>query len=487
MKLARWIRCTVLIAFSISMLVAVACCPSPNQAPTITSLSANPASVAPGGTSTITCIASDPNGDTLNYDWSASDGTISGMGSVVTWVAPSWEGTFIISVTVDDGRGEADSADFNVVASVNNPPVIASLTPSPAAVTPGGSSTITCAASDPDGDTLTYAWTATGGTISGTGSTVTWVAPSVAGTYNISVTVDDGNGGTDTHDAAVVVGGVAGLPDLIVTNIAFDPAAPDVGDTVHVFITIANQGGEVSPVCHWNFAPQTAAEIEDVLPSLGPGASTIVDDHFTCLTAGSWTTVATADSWYEVTESNEGNNGLSAPLTVAAAAPVTVTLGVIAAESGSVFSDGSVGAILWVGDDPPNRGRQAFLSFDISGIPAGATVTDVVVDFSDYGIIGDPFGSMPFDGCLRGYVDDYGTLGAEDYFAGSPTGAILRYCSPAAMDVPASDPDAVSALQGEVGTSRFRLRLQFSPPGTDSDGIQDTVSFGAVELTVTYE
>jgi len=300
--------------------------------------------------------------------------------------------------------------------------------------------------------------------------------------------VTESNEANNTLTAPLIVGAAPGLPDLIVTNITFDPATPGVGDTVHVFITIANQGAAASPVCQWRFAPGTAGIIEGILPGLGPGASTTVDGFFACDMAGSFSTVAVADSVGEVTESNEANNTLTAPLTVGAPGPVTVTLHVIPAESGSVFSDTTVSSRLWVGDDPPNRVRQAFLSFNISGIPPGSTITDVVADFSDYVIIGDPFGSMPFDGCLRVYPDDYGTLDTGDYFAGSPMGAIIRQCSTAELDVPGSYPhaDVVSALQSRVGTSRFQLRLQFSPPGTDSDGIQDTVWFGAVELTVTY-
>jgi hypothetical protein len=74
----------------------------------------------------------------------------------------------------------------------NKPPTITNLTPSATNVAPGTSCTIGCVASDPDGDTLTYAWAATGGAISGTGSTVTWTAPATEGTYTISVTVSDG-------------------------------------------------------------------------------------------------------------------------------------------------------------------------------------------------------------------------------------------------------------------------------------------------------
>ena len=52
-------------------------------------------------------------------------------------------------------------------------------------------------ASDPDNDPLTYAWRAADGRITGSGPTVTWTAPTaVEGSYPVTVTVDDGRGGT---------------------------------------------------------------------------------------------------------------------------------------------------------------------------------------------------------------------------------------------------------------------------------------------------
>jgi hypothetical protein len=110
----------------------------------------------------------------------------------------------------------------------------------------------------------------------------------------------------------------------------------------------------------------------------------------------------------------------------------------------------------------------------------------VVVDFSDYDTLGDPFGSPLGDGCLRAYPHDYGTLGPEDYFAGWPTGAIIRWCSTGELNSLRSDPDVKSALQGKIGTSRFQLRLQFKPPESDGDKVADMVRFGRVKLTVTY-
>ena len=52
-------------------------------------------------------------------------------------------------------------------------------------------------ASDPDGDPLTYSWTATGGRVEGTGPAVRWnSADTTPGVYTVTVKVDDGRGGT---------------------------------------------------------------------------------------------------------------------------------------------------------------------------------------------------------------------------------------------------------------------------------------------------
>jgi len=203
----------VVLALMLTPLTACTSTSSAGDPPVITSLTSSPSSVAPGESSTITCVASDPDGDTLSYNWSATGGTISGVGNIITWVAPAATGVFTISVTVTDDETETATSSCYVAATTisapgetaDNPPVITSLTPSPSSVAPGESSTITCVASDADGDTLSYTWSATDGTISGVGNVVTWVAPAITGTFTISVTVADGGTGAAAASCYVAV------------------------------------------------------------------------------------------------------------------------------------------------------------------------------------------------------------------------------------------------------------------------------------------
>ena len=60
---------------------------------------------------------------------------------------------------------------------------------------PNVESSLLCAAVDPDGNPLTYTWTAENGTIKGEGQKVIWVPPGEVGEYEIAVKVTNGKGG----------------------------------------------------------------------------------------------------------------------------------------------------------------------------------------------------------------------------------------------------------------------------------------------------
>ena len=85
-----------------------------NHPPVIESLTADPPAVNRGRTSTIECVASDPDDDELSYLWSAEEGDISGQGATITWTAPGTCATYTITVTVADGRGEEASQALSI-------------------------------------------------------------------------------------------------------------------------------------------------------------------------------------------------------------------------------------------------------------------------------------------------------------------------------------------------------------------------------------
>lgn len=177
------------------------------------------------------------------------------------------------------------------------------------------------------------------------------------------------------------------------------------------------------------------------------------------------------------------------PLTgpACAAQPQTITLQSLPAEDGYVrgFTSGEsleMNGNIEVGDGTQNRAKQGFLSFDVSVIPAGATIQQAVLDLSNHTIRGDPFGT-PSLGRFGVYVALFNPLGVEHYVAGFPPGPI------AALDGPPGTLDVTNLIQPYVGSSnpRFQLRLQFEAI-TDNDGTGDCLVFpeGGPALTITY-
>ncbi|MBE9483103.1 MAG: hypothetical protein IMY88_05425 [Chloroflexi bacterium] len=90
-------------------------------------------------------------------------------------------------------------------APANQPPVISSLIADEEQISPYDNCLVSCVASDPDGDELSYTWSASGGNISGDGAVVTWVAPEEVSTYTITVKVIDGRGGEATAQVTIDV------------------------------------------------------------------------------------------------------------------------------------------------------------------------------------------------------------------------------------------------------------------------------------------
>ena len=194
--------------------------PPPNQNPVanFTATKSGVNAVTVNGSS-----STDPDGEALTYAWTFGDGgTATGVSASHTYAGP---GTYDISLTVTDPRGGTNTKTVSYVVAANQAPT-ANFTATASGVNAvsvnGGSST------DPDGDSLTYAWTfGDGGTATGVSASHTYAGP---GTYDISLTVNDGRGGTNTKTVSYVV------PDDP------DPGAPTLanGQLVSISVNASN-------------------------------------------------------------------------------------------------------------------------------------------------------------------------------------------------------------------------------------------------------
>ncbi|MBI1927475.1 PKD domain-containing protein [Candidatus Poribacteria bacterium] len=86
----------------------------------------------------------------------------------------------------------------------NQDPVVAQII-APTTIVGGQRAILQVEASDPDGDTLTFAWEVSGGLIAGKTAEALWLAPNEPGQYTLSVTVNDGKGGVVQKSVEVVV------------------------------------------------------------------------------------------------------------------------------------------------------------------------------------------------------------------------------------------------------------------------------------------
>jgi outer membrane protein OmpA-like peptidoglycan-associated protein len=138
----------------------------------------------------------------VTYSWSGNGGQVTGKDTTAridtTNAAP---GSYTVTAHVTDPRAKKSneascSANYTVKPlPPKNPPTM-TLSASPAIVPPGGSVTLTASCTSPDGVPVSVAnWTATGGTVSGSGNSATLsTADAAPGTVTVTATCTDSRG-----------------------------------------------------------------------------------------------------------------------------------------------------------------------------------------------------------------------------------------------------------------------------------------------------
>ena len=155
----------------------------------------------------------------------------------------------------------------NFTGSSAKPVRIKSLKADPGTTEPGGTSVISAVVDNSGGSSLIYAWTASGGSISGKGTQANWVAPSSAGLFTVSLTVTDSKKRSDKASVSIQsVDSSSADPAPTPTDPA--PAPSDPAPSPGSRDLAAWPFATASP---WNYPIGSAAEFQPVSTSAGTG------------------------------------------------------------------------------------------------------------------------------------------------------------------------------------------------------------------------
>jgi outer membrane protein OmpA-like peptidoglycan-associated protein len=151
---------------------------------------------------------------TLSYAWSGNGPKVTTASGDIdtTGLTP---GSYSVTVVItDNGKGKhqrsaSAQASFTVKARPippKHPPVISSLTAVPASVKPGEPVSVNCVGSSPDGNPVSYAYTASAGVIGGNTSATTLDTTGLAaGTVTINCVASDDRGLSDNKSTTIDV------------------------------------------------------------------------------------------------------------------------------------------------------------------------------------------------------------------------------------------------------------------------------------------
>lgn len=205
-----------------------------NTPPSVDSVTVSPTPVNAGLLASITCTASDSNGQVKALEVSVSAGTLVGGGTQASltiaaganvsgsigWNAPA-AGTYDITCTAfDDGGlfgGSAQTSktvQVTVTQPVGSPPSIDSFTADKTSVLPGAQVALHAVVTDADGDSISLGWSSSGGQLVPAGADAVWTAPAGYGNYTVTLSADDGVGNTTTANLVISVSWAVVAPPI---------------------------------------------------------------------------------------------------------------------------------------------------------------------------------------------------------------------------------------------------------------------------------
>lgn len=146
-------------------------------------------------------------------------------------------------------------------------------------------------------------------------------------------------------------------------------------------------------------------------------------------------------------------------------------------QTGQVFADGALGSNRSVGSENSN-GMNFFVAYDLSSIPANATITGVTLT-TQHNMTGNPFNDI---GCLRLYSGKFFTLSVDDYNAGTH---IETWCNSGELSSPKTSDASKALVQSALGSTN-RIEYRFGFQGTPTGSTAVNFLGGSLQLTITY-
>gem|GEM_PF-252587 len=333
-----------------------------NQLP-VASFTFDPANPVVGGWVKFDATSSyDTDGSIATYAWNFGDGK-SGSGST-DWDRYTAAGVYTVTLTVTDDGGATDTEVRTIQVGPTNQPPVASFTVSPPSPGIGEWVRFDASASyDPDGSIVSYSWDF-GDRSSGAGVSE-WHQYTAPGTYTVTLTVTDDDGGMDTEVRTIQVGPTNQPP---VASFTVSPPNPAVGAQVLFNANTSYDPDGVIVSYRWNFGDGSISS-----PSATSGG------YHSFATVGTYTVTLT------VTD-DDGATDTETQIVSVQAGPVSPTTGLVgywrfnegsgttATDSSGYRNHGTIHGASWVGGSPDGSTALSFDGNDFVEVPNNSSL-----------------------------------------------------------------------------------------------------------------
>lgn len=243
--------------------------PLPNQKP-VAQFTVIPQSPTTADSIVISSQSYDPDGDSLSYTWAVDGYQLTQYKDKLYCVMPGQAaGNHSAMLTVTDSKGNVSTSQSNYFVNSATPPTppqpvpgsnkppVAYFTVTPQSPQTTSNIVASSQSSDPDGDTLTHAWTIDGTAAPQYANLLYMVYQNpVAGSHTIGLQVSDSQGATTYYQQQVIVTQgqqpqpgpgpqpVPGVNNPPKAYFSFNPPQPEAGDNIQVSSQATDPDGD---------------------------------------------------------------------------------------------------------------------------------------------------------------------------------------------------------------------------------------------------